>query len=258
MRIYPSRPGSTELVSASNSKRPFATRKPYAPIRKQTTTRVHKRTHKTKESSLFRPCPWNLAKKLETILECVHSYALSYTAFHLSLLRSNLVKKKKLVFHPWSFLSFRFERRNRKIIRNANNFIERKKRDRKIEYRENRWNLAVRESGCSGKERQVKVDEWETKGVGTDVPDLERTFGFRCSCNEPWPRRQKPQGRLGPKWSRRKGRCWLPVPWKRPVMSFPRVQPLFRYVPPPASSRNVKDIFVIPLSLSFSNYPRPV
>ena len=50
-----------------------------------------------------------------------------------------------------------------------------------------------------GKERQVKVGERETKGVGTDVPDLERTFGFRCSCNEPWPRRQKPQGRLGPK-----------------------------------------------------------
>ena len=35
-------------------------------------------------------------------------------------------------------------------------------------------------------------------------------------------------------------------------MSFPLVQPLFRYVPPPASSRNVKDIFVIPLSLSLS------
>lgn len=35
-------------------------------------------------------------------------------------------------------------------------------------------------------------------------------------------------------------------------MSFPRVQPLFRYVPPPAFSRNVKDIFVIPSSLFLS------
>lgn len=68
---------------------------------KQTATHVHKRTDKTKESSLFRPCPWNLAKKFETILEYIRSYALSYTAFHLSLLRPSLVKKKKkLVFHP--------------------------------------------------------------------------------------------------------------------------------------------------------------
>lgn len=49
----------------------------------------------------------------------------------------------------------------------------------------------------------------------------ERTSDFRCSSNEPWPRRRKLRGRRGPKWLQRKERCELPIPWKRPAMSFP-------------------------------------
>lgn len=66
-------------------------------------------------------------------------------------------------------------------------------------------------------------------GYLTDASASERTSDFRCNFNEPWPRRQKLRGRWGPKWLRRKAKCELPTPWKRPAMSFPRVLLPCRY-----------------------------
>lgn len=66
-------------------------------------------------------------------------------------------------------------------------------------------------------------------GYLTDASASERTSDFRCNFNEPWPWRRKLRERRGPKWLRRKAKCELPIPWKRPAMSFSRVLLSHRY-----------------------------
>lgn len=90
-------------------------------------THTHTHTHirgRIKQRNLLysgRGCgTW--PRNSKPFLECIRSYALSYTTFHLSLLRPSLVEKKKKekTNFPSTIVSFLpFREGNRKIIRNA-------------------------------------------------------------------------------------------------------------------------------------------